>query len=151
MVTDTVSIDQFIEDNRIVSGSYRTDENPNMPDSRDMDHWKVTLKRGFTVTLESKVPHGAMTRTYTKSLTVFFSKGYGHKGAEPTTAEVLSCLADDSTVSDDFEDWCSDLGYDADSRKAEKTWKACQHIRKRLLNFLGGDLYTQLLYYVERE
>lgn len=135
MLIDTMSIAQFITDNRIVIGSYRVGANPNMPDSHDMDHWKVTLRRkGHT-------------------MTVHFSKGYGHHGAGPTTAEVLSCLADDASGSDDhsFADWCGEYGYNEDSRTAERTWKACQHAAKRLLAFLGTDLYGQLLYSTERE
>ena len=50
-----------------------------------------------------------------------------------------------------FEDWCSDFGYDADSRKAEKTFKVCEHQAKRLRSFLGDSLYKQLLYDTERE
>lgn len=135
-VTDTVTIAQFIESNRIVSGSYRVDGNPNMDGGSNMDHWKVTIKRsGHT-------------------LTTYFSKGYGHHGAEPTTAEILSCLADDSSTVDnagDFEDFCNELGYDTDSRKAEKTFKVCEHQAKRLRSFLGDSLYKQLLYDTERE
>ena len=156
MPTDTVSIAQFIKSNRIVSGSYRVDENPNMPDSHDMDHWKVTLVRGvlregFDTWHGYKGKLGACQYSKRK-LTVYFSKGYGHHGAEPTTDEVLSCLADDSSCADDhsFEDFCSEMGYDTDSRTAERTYKACQHTAKRLLNFLGADIYGQLLYSTER-
>jgi len=31
-----------------------------------------------------------------------------------------------------FEDWCSGYGYDADSRKAESIWKACDEIGRNL-------------------
>ena len=50
-----------------------------------------------------------------------------------------------------FEDWCSDFGYDTDSRKSEKTFKVCEHQAKRLRSFLGDSLYKQLLYDTERE
>ena len=155
MPTDTVSIEQFIESNRIVSGSYRVDSNPNMADGGNMDHWKVTLVRGvlregFDTWHDYKGKLGACQYTKRK-LTVYFSKGYGHHGAEPTAAEVLSCLASDSSSVDNsgFEDWCSELGYETDSRKAKKTFEACEHAAKRLLNFLGSDLYNQLLYETE--
>lgn len=157
MLIDTMSIAQFITDNRIVIGSYRVDANPNMDGSRDMDHWKVTmvrsvLREGFDTWHGYKGKLGAVQYS-TRKLTVYFSKGYGHHGAEPTTAEVLSCLADDASGSDDhsFADWCGEYGYDEDSRTAERTWKACQHAAKRLLAFLGTDLYGQLLYSTERE
>jgi hypothetical protein len=132
MLTDTVSIEQFAQDNRISMTAERTDSNPNMVDSSNMDHWKCVLARGK------------------KRMTVYFSMGYGHKGAEPRVDEVLSCLSSDSvSVADhDFEEWCSELGYETDSRKAEKTFKTCEHQAKRLQNFLGL-LYDQLLYHTE--
>ena len=137
-VTDTVTattMKEFVKDNRIVSGAYRVDSNPNMQDSANMNNWKVTLKR----------PR--------HSLTVYFSKGYGHHGAEPQAVEVLSCLADDAAGVEytNFEGWCSDYGYDTDSRKAEKTFKACKHSAARLQSFLGVTLFDQLVYHTERE
>ena len=72
MQTDTVSIDQFITANGITMSCERTDSNPNMPDSRDMDHWKCTLIRRVT----------ASGKWYGQRMTVRFSMGYGHHGAE---------------------------------------------------------------------
>lgn len=134
MPTDTVSIAQFVKDYRISMTADRVDSNPNMPESDNMDHWKVVLRRpGHT-------------------LTTYFSMGYGHKGAEPKAADVLDCLASDASSIENangFEDWAADFGYDTDSRKAEKTYKACEHIAKRLRNFLG-EAYDTLLYNTER-
>jgi hypothetical protein len=86
-------------------------------------------------------------------MTVYFSKGTGHHGAEPTVEEVLDCLSSDAAGienASNFEDWCSEYGYDTDSRSAEKTFKACEHSAKRLRNFLGDDLYDQLLWHTEK-
>jgi len=41
---------------------------------------------------------------------------------EPTAYEVLACLTKNEVES--FEDFCASFGYDEDSRKAEKTYKA---------------------------
>lgn len=136
MATDTVTIEQFINDNGITLTAVKTDRNPNMADSRDMDHWKVTLKRGRA------------------RMTLVFSMGYGHKGASPEARDVLDCLASDASGIDNsrgFEDWCANYGYDTDSRKAEKTYNAIRHQASRLETFLGdSDLYQQLLYQTER-
>ena len=73
-------------------------------------------------------------------------------GVTPSAADVLDCLASDSNTIDNarnFEDFCSDLGYDSDSRKAEKIYKACRHAAKRLRNFIG-DQYETLVYNTER-
>lgn len=39
---------------------------------------------------------------------------------------VLACCSGDYHCPETFEEFCSEFGYDADSRKAEKTFKACQ-------------------------
>lgn len=133
-MSDTLKLEDFISQNRISMTAEWTDHNPNM-DSRDMDHWKVTLRMGKA------------------RMTTYFSMGYGHNGKQPEAADVLSCLADDSAGVEnagDFEGFCSEFGYDTDSRKAEKTYKACQHSAARLKKFLGDDLYQSLLWNTER-
>ena len=49
--------------------------------------------------------------------------------AEPTAYDILSCLGGDSYVSDDFDDFCSEYGYDnkpgSERTKARKIWRAC--------------------------
>jgi hypothetical protein len=153
MATDTVTIDQFVTDNGITIKCARTDRNSNMPDSLDMDHWKVRLRRDTDTAV---IVNGAVDMSRSdrvRVMTLTFSKGSGHNGAEPTADEVLDCLASDAAGvenTSDFEDWCSDYGYDADSRKAEKIYKACVHQSERLKTFLGDDLYEQLLWNTER-
>jgi len=63
------------------------------------------------------------------------------KPKPPDAADVLSCLCSDATSADrvTFEDWCSDLGYDTDSRKAEKIYLACVETNAKLHAFLGED------------
>ena len=74
--------------------------------------------------------------------------GYGHNGDEPTAEDVMECLLSDAQAeNDDFEGWASDLGYDTDSRQAEKTYKACVDIAHRLRKLLGDD-YDQFMYEV---
>lgn len=72
-----------------------------------------------------------------RSLTTSFYQGSAHKVA-PTAADVLACLASDARSGEEsFEDFCDSLGYDADSRKAHKTWKACARMTKQLRQLLG--------------
>ena len=136
MQTDTVSIAQFISDLGITITSIRTKSNPNM-EGGQMDHWKCTMA--------CKSHRTRMTTTY--------SQGYGWNGAEPKIEDVLDCLASDAASfqnSQSFEDWAADLGYDTDSRKAEKTYKAIEHSSDRLQRFLGQENYETLLWKVER-
>lgn len=58
---------------------------------------------------------------------------------EPDFVDVLYSLARDADVLNfsDFEGWASEMGYDPDSRKAEKTYRACMDIAERLRAGLG--------------
>jgi hypothetical protein len=197
MATDTVTIGQFVTDNGITLRAVPTDNNRNMADSADMDHWKVTLVRpnGEKTVLKYRTrdlgygsENGSATgqwgetdtwgkRTFYRSgalpiylfpdeivseksstsevrMTLTFSKGIGHHGAEPTVTEVLGCLASDASgvenAGGDFEEWCSEYGYDTDSRTAERIFKACQHQANRLKSFLGDEAFEQLLWHTER-
>lgn len=56
----------------------------------------------------------------------------------PTAAAVLaSLLSDAQCAADTFEDFCSNLGYDTDSRKALETYLACQATGTAMRRFLG--------------
>lgn len=105
------------------------DDNPDWPDATP---WSVTLRRGR------------------RQLTVPFYTGPAITG-EPSAEDVLDCLLSDASSVEsarDFEDWCSNLDYDSDSRKDEKIYKACERIREKLQRFLGDDYETYL--YAER-
>lgn len=116
--------------------------------ARDARHWSITLIRG------------------NRKMQVNFSQGSAHD-KPPTVEDVLDCLAMDAQSIDEdptsrafkarkFEAWASDLGYDPDSRKAEKTYSACLKDARELKNLLaapggsGFGKYNELLYEVER-
>ena len=40
-----------------------------------------------------------------------------------------------------FDEFCSEFGYDSDSRRAEKTWKACKRATAKLHRIYDGDIY----------
>lgn len=103
-------------------------ENPHQPDNHDADHWKLLLRR---------------TGQVRARMTIYFSMGSGYNGQEPTIDQVMKCLADDACTmencGENFEEFCSNLGFDSDSRQAEKTFKATLHQTRRLKTFLGDD------------
>ena len=77
---------------------------------------------------------------------------YGRK-YRPTAADVIGCLLSDFTsldCSDGFEDWASDLGYDTDSRKAERAYLLVQ---KQAVTFrrLAGAHYDKLVKAYEQD
>jgi len=58
----------------------------------------------------------------------------------PDPIEILWAVARDGDALDQtFEDWASDFGYDTDSRKAEKIYRACQDNALRLKKILSTD------------
>jgi hypothetical protein len=68
----------------------------------------------------------------------YFPKG---KAINPDPCDVLYCLASDADVLNysNFEEWAESLGYDTDSRKAEKTYRACLETALALRNGLGDE------------
>ena len=118
-----MKIDKFVTTNKITMECVSHHENPNMPDSDDMYHYKCVLKHG------------------NRQLTTFFSMGRGLTGP-PVVCDVLECLACDAAGyvnCIDFGDWCADHGYDTDSRKAEKIFNAIRIHSKKLRQFLGEE------------
>ena len=148
-MTVTVTLKDFITANRISMTAVLCDRNPNNPDWTDADHWKVT----FTRREQTGKRYNARKdgTAVVAKLTTYFSMGYGHKGQAPDAESVLDCLSSDASYLDmPFSEWAIDMGYDPDSRKAERIYKACEHGASRLKRFLGDDLYQTLLFGTER-
>jgi len=106
-------------------------------DVDNMNHYTVTLTRRE----DGK----------TKRMTVPFFQGYGIEH-DPRAEDVLDCLASDAAGVENarsFEDWCSEYGYDTDSRTAERIYKACEKLAEKLKNFMGS-FYDSLLWDVKR-
>jgi hypothetical protein len=73
----------------------------------------------------------------TAKIHVPFYQGTAHKNP-PTSADVVGCmLLDASALDSTFEEWCSDMGYDSDSRAAERTYHACIEQGKKAKALLG--------------
>ena len=70
-----------------------------------------------------------------------------------TLRHSITSASDSSSIENNlltgFEGWASDLGYDPDSRKAEKIFKVCEKQAERLKKFLGDELYKILLWETE--
>lgn len=65
-------------------------------------------------------------------------------GAEVHAYDVLASLSIEARAPDTFEDFCSDFGYDEDSRKAHDTFKLCNKLAKRLRAFFSEDELSDL-------
>lgn len=93
----------------------RIDERPDRENgsdewNRSARHFRLTLSRG------------------SRRMVVFYSQGSAHT-KDPTIADLLNCLASDFSGFADassFEAWAGDFGYDPDSRKAERMYRAIE-------------------------
>lgn len=54
------------------------------------------------------------------------------KGEKPDVYDILASVSSDYNCPDNFDDFCSEFGYDTDSRKAEQTFKRCLEQSKKL-------------------
>lgn len=87
-----------------------------MSDLPCSNHWRILIKRGKN------------------EMTVFYSMGSAHTGM-PNDADVFhSILADTDEIhyGYTFEEWADILGFDTDSRQAERMFNACQDELLRL-------------------
>jgi len=117
-MTQQKTISEFIKDNNILISSKLISENPNNKDWVNANHYKVKLKNG------------------SKSMSIYYSQGYGIKH-EPNALSVLDCLRSDAICNDlNFNDFCAEFGYDSDSIKANKIYKACLKNTVKLKKFL---------------
>ena len=104
-------------------------------------HWRVRIK-----TQGNRNP--ATGRT--KLLTVQYSRGSAYTGEPPEVGDVLESLKmDASEFQGDtvpmFEEWARNYGYDTDSRKAERVYRACRSFTWRLRAFLGQERFDELM------
>jgi hypothetical protein len=115
----------FTRQRRITASADWAERNPNIdgmpPGSR---HWRCTL------------------HCQRRRMVVYFSQGPAIE-REPT-AEDVDCLASDAGCASTFEDWCAELGYDSDSRKAEQTYRLIREQSEKLAALLG-PAYGELL------
>lgn len=71
----------------------------------------------------------------------------GGASKTPTASDLVWAVAVDSTaLTESFNDWCYEYGYDTDSIKARSTYKACQRNGERLIKLIGNkDIFSQLV------
>lgn len=76
-----------------------------------------------------------------KQYTFTFGQSIAEGGEEPTMYDVLTCLTKYDVGT--FENFCSEFGYDTDSRTAERTYKAvCKEYAA--VERLFGDILDEL-------
>lgn len=63
------------------------------------------------------------------------------KNDEENIFAFYCALSDGLSAENSFDDFCSEFGYDHDSRKAEKIYKACEKTNNKLHRVFSCDLY----------
>lgn len=111
------------------------------PEEWQCDEWQVTIAyqgKSLTTTYRTGLGHRKMFRHVERSGSRYWDRqrqcyyrdavdaaesGASKPGDPPTVADVLYCLMSEANaVHMTFEEWCSDFGYDSDSRKAERVF-----------------------------
>jgi hypothetical protein len=109
----------------------------------DSDSWKVTLTRTDS---EGRRHH----------LSTQFFTGYGLRERMPdgpSAEDVLESMLLDASGYENaqgFADWCSEYGYDSDSRKAEAVYRATGKQTEKLRKFLG-DAYKAYVWETDHD
>ena len=94
----------------------------------DLDDWQKRAN-----------PYRCVLRYKGRQLTVYFFMGPA-RAEEPKQADVLSCMISDAyALEEDFEGWAQNLGYDTDSRKAERIYNESRKSGEKLRRLLGKD------------
>ncbi len=81
-----------------------------------------------------------------RSFGLYFSQGSAHT-SNPTLSDVLECIVSDARGYDDstdFDDWASQYGYETDSRKAERIYRAVKKQAEQLKRTVGDTAYEAL-------
>jgi hypothetical protein len=102
-------------------------------------HWLVTLTyQGRTFTTSYKTGCGHVDKA--SGMATLNQKHDIKRVREPNAADVLSSLCSDAQAgAESHEDFCSNFGYDTDSRKALDIYLRCQAIGRDVRKLLGSD------------
>lgn len=101
----------------------------------------VNYGKHFADDKESRYIFNITLKRNRKQYTFNFGQSLASGSEEPTMYDILTCL--EKYESRDFEDFCSNYGYDTDSIKALKTYKAVDREYKAV-NRLFGDVMEEL-------
>lgn len=75
-----------------------------------------------------------------------YSKGITELDESGVKNALYCFLSDGSCYSScfDFADFCANFGYDEDSRKAWKAWKACKRSHEKAAQLFGNDYANEM-------
>jgi len=100
-----------------------------------------TYKRHFEDDTQARYVFPITLKRNGKRFTITFGQSIAAGDKVPTIYDVLSVITNRDP--EDFETFCSDFGYDSDSRKAERVYKAVVKEWGNV-NRLFGDILEEL-------
>lgn len=78
------------------------------------------------------------------SLKQRYLERYKEIKAWPTDYDILACISSESYQYDTLQDFCDNMGYDTDSRKALDIYLTCQEHATNINRFFSSDELEQL-------
>lgn len=117
------------------------------------DLWDVTLSyqgRQFNTEYRTGLGHRtihAWAKKHAQSNDlIFLAKNQFSAVKTPNVADVVYSLLMDAHYADQtFSDWCENVGFDTDSRKALDVYLRCQDTYNQMVKLLGYDTFSQLV------
>jgi len=121
---DQQAADFLAKHNITFSYKLANTKKPSWDEDRACNHFIATFKRG-----KKKLSFD------------FFDSMYNYeKGViQLSPYSALACCSSELYCPDTFEEFCSDFGYDEDSRSAEKTFRALLKMSKKLRAFFDTE------------
>lgn len=107
---------------------------------RRKDEHKKAFMFTFGDSLNNSYKHRAGRRTYPPTDLDYTQPT--HKN--PSNYDILAGISGESHDPETFEDFCSEFGYDTDSRKAERVYFACQKQYKKITGFFTAAELEEL-------
>lgn len=124
--------------------AFKGDRCPPWDDDKHVhgDRYRVTIARGKGA--PDRVYHNGEPGPRSVSFDFWNSLNDMQKGNRPTAYDVLSCISGDVNCPDTFEGFCSEYGYDSDSRKGYELYQRVKRQSEKLGAFFAADEITDL-------
>jgi hypothetical protein len=131
----SITVEQFISDHQLKLTSHEVTTRPDGFMGDSAYHFRCRISKGK------------------QGFGFYWSQGSGCGSTTSGFPDVLDTLASDAASYENangFEEWAEEMGSDADSRQAEKTYRAVKRGAEQLKRLLGQDAYEQLIWNVNR-
>lgn len=91
--------------------------------------------------------HRVLIKRGNQEMTIYYSRGPAHESENPDNADVFNSLLIDTSAIDigyEFEEWAENLGFNPDSREAERIFKLCQETLLHLKTLFSDSELDEL-------